>query len=203
MATKEPNINQYPTTQHDPPNTFEYRHPPIKAVPFNTRGMHNTILDIQHIMNTQQNPTIRHLTETKHNHIKSIWRAVSYDYKLIHTYPTLDPTTNRRSGGTILAARRETYKEVTAIPTPPHIGDYISAATLTPYDGSPIIAISAYMSQLHNKAKDTIYTDILTWIHKEIISKFPMVTTLMGGDLQATPTEEDERSYHAQLNQFC
>ncbi len=30
-----------------------------------------------------------------------------------------------------------------------------------------------------------------------------MVTTSMGGDLQATPTEEDERSYHAPLNQFC
>jgi hypothetical protein len=59
-------------------------------------------------------------------------------------------------------ARRDTYKEVTVIPTPPHIGDYISAATLTPYDGSPIIAISAYMPPLHNKAKDTIYTEILT-----------------------------------------
>jgi len=59
------------------------------------------------------------------------------------------------------------------------------------------------MPQLHTKAKDTIYTEILTWIHTEIMSKFPMVTTLMGGDLQATPTEEDERSYHAPLNQFC
>ena len=82
-------------------------------------------------MNTQQKPTIIHLTETKHSHIKSIWREVLKDYKLIHTHPTLDPTTNRRSGGTILAARRDTYKGVSAIPTPPRIGDYISAATLT------------------------------------------------------------------------
>ena len=37
----------------------------------------------------------------------------------------------------------------------------------------------------------------------EIVSKFPTVTTLMGGDLQATPTEGNERSYHAPLNQFC
>jgi hypothetical protein len=59
------------------------------------------------------------------------------------------------------------------------------------------------MPQLHTKAKDTIYTEILTWINTEIITKFPMVTTLMGGDLQATPTEEDIRSYHAPLNQFC
>ena len=68
-------------------------------------------------------------------------------------FPSLDLATNRRSGGTIIATRRDTYKEVTAIPTPSHIGDYISAATLTPYDGSPIIAISAYMPQLHTKNK--------------------------------------------------
>jgi hypothetical protein len=155
-------------------------------------------------MNTQRKPTKVHLRETKHSHIKSIWRDVLKDYTLIHTYPTLDPTTNRRSGGTILAARRDTYKEVTAIPTPPHIRDYISAAALTPYGGSPIIAIFAYMPQLQTKAKDMIYTEILTLIHTEIISKFSMVTTtLMGGDLQATPTEEDERSYNAPLNQFC
>ncbi len=144
-----------------------------------------------------------HLTETKHSHIKSIWREALKEYKLIHIHPTLDPATNRRSGGTILAARRDTYKEVTAIPTPSHIKDYISAATLTPYDGSPITTISAYMPQLHTKAKDTIYTEILTWINTEIRTKFPTVTTLMGRDLQATPTEKDERSYHAPLNHFC
>ena len=141
QATDEPPTTQYPKTQHESMDTTEYRHPPIKAVTFNTRDMHNTILDLQHIMNTQKKPTIIHLTETKHNHIKSIWREVLKDYKLVHTYPTLDPTTNRRSGGTILAARRDTYKEVTAIPTPSHLGDYVSAATLTPYDGSPVIAI--------------------------------------------------------------
>jgi hypothetical protein len=134
-------------------------------------------------MNTQKKPTIIHLTETKHSHIKLIWKEGLKDYKLIHAHPTLDPSTNRRSGGTILAARRDTYKEITAIPTPPHIGDYISAATLTPYDGSPIITMSAYMPQLHSKAIDTIYTEILTWIHTEITSKFPTMTKLMGGDL--------------------
>jgi hypothetical protein len=59
------------------------------------------------------------------------------------------------------------------------------------------------MPQLHTKAKDTIYTEILAWINTEIISKFPTVTTLMGGDLQATPTEKYQRSYHAPLHQFC
>ena len=131
---------------YGPLDTFEYRHPPIKALAFNTRGMHNTILYLQHIMmNTQKNPTIINLTETKHSHIKSIWREVLKDYKLVHAHPTLDPITNRRSGRTILAARRDTYKEVTVISTPSHIGDYISAATLTPYDSSPIITILVYM----------------------------------------------------------
>jgi hypothetical protein len=95
--------------------------------------MHIAIIDLQNIMNTQKKPTILHLTETKHSHIKLIWREALKEYKLIHTHPTLDPTTIKRSGGTILAARRDTCKEVTTIPTPPHIGDYISAATLTPY----------------------------------------------------------------------
>ena len=99
------------------------RHPPIKVVTFNTRGMHNTILYMHHILNTQIKPTIIHLTETKHSHIKSIWRDALKDYKLIHTYPTLDPTPNRISGKPILAARREIYKEATAISSPPHIGD--------------------------------------------------------------------------------
>jgi len=145
-------------------------------------------------MCTLKKPTIIHLTETKHSHIKSIWREVLKDFKLIHTHPTFDPTTKRRSGGAILATIRDTYKEVTVILTPQHIGDYVSAATLTPYDGSPIIAILAYMSQLHTKAKNNKYTEILTWINTEIISKFPTITTLICGDLQATSTEKDQRS---------
>jgi hypothetical protein len=59
------------------------------------------------------------------------------------------------------------------------------------------------MPQLHTKAKDIIHTEILTWISTKIISKFPAVTTLMSGDLQATPAEKDQRSYHAPLHQFC
>jgi hypothetical protein len=58
------------------------------------------------------------------------------------------------------------------------------------------------MPQLHTNAKDTIYTEILTWINMET-SKFPTVTTLMGGNLQATPTEKDERSNHVPLHHFC
>ena len=139
-------------------DTPEYQYPPIKALTFNTRGLHNAILYLQHSMNTQKQPTIIHLTETKHSHIKSICREILKDYKLVHIHLTLDPTTNKRSGGSILEARRDTYKDVTVIPTPSYIGDDISAAKLTTYDDSPIIAISAYVPQLHTKGKDTIYT---------------------------------------------
>ena len=117
--------------------------------------------------------------------------------------PKAWPNTNRRSGGTILAARRDTYKEAIAIPSPPHHRDCMTAATLTPYNGSPILAISAYMLHLHTKSQDTLYIGILTWIHTEIISKHPSVITLMDGDLQATPWEGDERPYYALLNKFC
>ena len=91
-------------------NNDTYRYPPIKAVTFNTRGMHTTVLDLHNLLNTQTKSTIIHLTETKHNRIKTIWRQTLKDYKLLHTCPRLDPTTNRRSGGNILVARRDTYK---------------------------------------------------------------------------------------------
>jgi hypothetical protein len=59
------------------------------------------------------------------------------------------------------------------------------------------------MPQLHTTAKDTKYTEILTWIHAEIITKYPTVTTLMGEDLQAPPSKGDERSYHPSLHNIC
>jgi hypothetical protein len=99
--------------------------------------------------------------------------------------------------------RRDTYKDANVIFPPRHIGDYISAAKLTPQDGPPIITISAYMPQHRTKTQDTIYAEILTWIHTEFLSKFPAMTTRMGGDLQANPNEKDKRSYHATLSQFC
>jgi len=53
-ATKKPQTTQYPKTQHDSSEKIEYRYPSIKAFTFNTRDMHNTILDLQHIMNTRK-----------------------------------------------------------------------------------------------------------------------------------------------------
>jgi hypothetical protein len=67
---------------------------------------------------------------------------------------------------TILAARRDTYKDATTIPTPFHLRDYISAATLTPYNGYSIVTISAYMPQLHTKSQETLYIEMLKWIQQ-------------------------------------
>jgi hypothetical protein len=44
------------------------------------------------------------------------------------------------------------------------------------------------MPQLLTKARDTLYTEILTRIHTEKIFKYPTVITVMSGELQATPT---------------
>jgi hypothetical protein len=180
-----------------------YRHPAIKAVTFNTRGMHNTILDIHRILSTDNKPTIISLTETKHSHIKSIWRDILKEYKLIHTPPKLDPTTLRRSAGTILAIRRDTYKEAIPIQTPTNLTDYIKAAKITPHDGTPIIAITAYMPQLHTKAQEQIYQDILKWVENNIIQTNKDTTILMGGDFQASPAERDDRSHYPPLTRFC
>jgi len=135
-TTPQPNLNK----ETDP---IPYRHPAIYAVTFNTRGMHTTILNLHRILNSKSKPTILYLTETKHSHIKSTWREALTEYKLTHTSPKLDPTTNRRLAGTILATRRDMYKDITPIQTPAHLTDYVKAATITPHDGSPIIAITA------------------------------------------------------------
>jgi hypothetical protein len=113
-----------------------------------------------------------------------------------HT-PRLDHTTNRPSTDNILAIRRDTYKDAT------HLRDYITAAILTPHDGSPVIAISAYIPQLHTTEQEAVYKVLLTRIKHDITSTHPAKTILMGGSLQATPLEGDTRSHYAPLRQFC
>ena len=165
--------------------------------------MHNTIQDLQHIMNTQKQPTIIHLTKTKHNHIILIWREALKDYKLVSTYPTLDPTTNRKSSGIILAARQDTYKGSNRNPhTTTYRRLYIRGHTHPIWWLPHHSNIGLYATAPHKSKRYNLYRNPYTWIHTEIISKFPTVTTLMGGDLQATPSKGDKRSNHAPLNQF-
>ncbi len=118
-------------------DTITYRHPVIHAVTFNTRGMHITILDLHQILKSKHKQTIIHLTETKHSHIKSIWREALENYKLKHTSQKLDPTTQSRSADNILATRRDVYKDATPIKTPTHLTDHIKAAIITPHNGPP------------------------------------------------------------------
>jgi hypothetical protein len=81
--------------------------------------------------------------------------------------------------------------------------DCIKAAKITPHDGTPIIAITAYMPQLHTKAQELIYLDILKWVQQDIIQTNKDTIIHMGGDLQATPAQEDERSHYPPLARFC
>jgi hypothetical protein len=102
-----------------------------------------------------------------------------------------------------LATRRGVYKEATPIQTPTNLTDYIKAAKLTPHDGTPIIAITAYMPQFHTKAQEHIYLDILKWVEQYIIQTNKDTTILMEGDLQATSAKEDERSHYPPLTRLC
>jgi len=74
---------------------------------------------------------------------------------------------------------------------------------ITPHDGTPIIAITAYMPQLHTKAQELIYLDILKWVHQDIVHKNKDRTILVGGDLRVTSAQENKRSYYPPLNRFC
>jgi len=122
---------------------------------------------------------------------------------LSHTHTTLDPDTRRRSEGTILATRRDSYKKATPIQTPTTLTNYIKAAKITQHDGTPIIAITAYMPQLHTKEQKLIYLDILKWVQQNIIQNNKDTIILVGGDFQATPAYENERSHYPPLARIC
>ncbi len=59
------------------------------------------------------------------------------------------------------------------------------------------------MPQLHTKAQEQNYLDILKWIQQDILTTYKDMTILMGGDLQATPEKKNERSYYPPLSHFC
>jgi len=59
------------------------------------------------------------------------------------------------------------------------------------------------MPQLHSKAQEHIYLDILKWKQQDIITNYKNTTILMGADLQATHAKENMRLYYLPLNYFC
>jgi hypothetical protein len=67
--------------KHRPPTPFA--HQAITALTLNTRGMHTTIIDLQSLLHAQPQPIIIALTETKHRHVKSIWRHTLKNNKLV------------------------------------------------------------------------------------------------------------------------
>jgi hypothetical protein len=201
--------NLKPKTQNskEPPpliinEPVSYTHPQITAALLNTRAMHSSIIDLQEIFTHTPHPNIICLTETKHGHIKSTWRNLLKDYKLIHTPSTLDPHTNRRRGGTILGVRRNSYKLIQTVPIPKHIQTYVAAATLEPTKGSTILALSVYMPQHSTNEDKQSYQLVLDWISHLLMIEYPHLTALIGGDMQATPFPSLPRTYYPSLHQF-
>ncbi len=150
--------------------------------------MHTTILDLQKILDTNPNPHIIALSETKHRRIKSIWRHTLKNYKLIYNTSHYDKQTQRCSGGTILAIHKNTYPTIKPIHIPSQCQPYLAIALLTPKTGSDILAIAAYLQQ-HQTRKDTqTYQDTLQWLQTPLTTEHAHTPALLGGDLQATPS---------------
>ena len=80
---------------------------------------------------------------------------------------------------------------------------YIKAAKIISQDGTPVIAITAYMPQLHTKAQELIYLDILKWFQQDIIQNHKDTIILMSRDLQATSSQENERLHYPPITHFC
>ena len=173
---------------------------PVTLTTLNTRGMHTSLVDLLHTMERTQ-PDILSLTETKHSHIKSIWRHTLTGYKLVHHPPPLNPDTGRRSGGVILAIRTSHYRSITQLSAPEALRPHLAAAVLTPYIGSPTLVIGAYMPQLNTPDSRNIYSDTIAWILQTVRSykNSTGVQSYVGGDFQAT-TAPDSRSYHELLH---
>ena len=94
--------------------------------------MHTTILELQDLLNTNSKPQIIALTETKHRHIKSIWRHTIKNYKLVYNPSLYNKKTNHASGGAILAIRYDAYATIEPIAVPTPYQPCIAIALLQP-----------------------------------------------------------------------
>jgi endonuclease/exonuclease/phosphatase family metal-dependent hydrolase len=186
--------NHQPHTTTPLPNpTYTYQN--LKALTLNTRGMHTTILDIQQLLTTHPEPHILAMTETKHRHIKSIWRQTLKNYKLIYNPSLHNKLTKRCSGGAILAIHKNAYTSIKPIPVPKQYQPYLAIAHLTPTTGSAIMAIAAYLPQHHNTTDSQTYLDTLQWLQTLLTSEHKHTPVLLGGDLQATLSPQHHSFY--------
>jgi len=180
----------------------DYSYPPITTLTLDTKGMHTTILDLQNILATQPSPHIIARTETKHCHIKSIWRHTLKGYKLVHNPSLYNKHTKRCTGGTILAINTNRYPKIEPYQTPLHHQHHIAMAILTPKAGSKIIAVSLYMPQRNTTQGNLTYNEALQWLNKTLTKDLPHVAVILGGDLQATPSARHP-SHNQALALFC
>ena len=164
--------------------------------------MHTTILDLQDLLNNQPKPQIIALTETKHRHIKSIWRHTLRNYKLIFNPSLYNKSTKRASGGAILAIHSPAYKTIVPIRVPTPYQPYLAIAKLTPNHGTSLLAISAYLPQSNTTHGKQAYQDNLTWFATLQTQENSDLPILLGGDLQGTPAQHPT-SYSAPLAEFC
>ncbi len=163
--------------------------------------MHTTILDLQELLNSHSDPHIITLTETKHKHIKSIWRQTLKNYKLIYNPSLHNKFTKRYSGGTILAIHKNAYPTIKALHVPTQYQPYLAIAHLTPKTGSAILAIAAYLPQHQNKSDSQTYQDTLQWLQTLLTSEHKHTPVILGGDLQAT-TSPQHQSFYKPLADF-
>jgi len=185
QAPKKPtkdNLNKPPSLRISPtkPN---YTHQSLKALTLKIRGMHTTIKDLHKILTTQPDPHIIALTETKHRHIKSIWRQTLRNYKLVFDPSHYNKHTKRCSGGTILAIQKNAYSTIKPLYIPPPYQPYLAIALLTPKAGSEILAIVAYLPQHQTKIENQTYKDTLHWLHILLTIEHPNIPVLLGRDL--------------------
>ncbi len=162
--------------------------------------MHTTILDLQTLLHAQSKPTIITLTETKHRHIKSIWRHALKHYKLVYNPSLYSKQTKRTSAGTILAIHKDAYTNITPMQTPIPLQPYLSLALLQPTNGSKTIAASTYMPQYITPQGQQIYREVLDWQTKLLTDNHPDLPILRGGDLQATPHPNHNSHYPPSRN---
>jgi len=157
--------------------------------------MHTTILDLQKLLTNHPEPHIIAPTETKHRHIKSIWRQTLSNYKLVYNPSLYNKHTKRCFGGTILAVHKSAYTTIKPIQVPPPYHPYLAIALLTPKVGSEIRVISNYLPQ-HQSTPDThTYRETLNKLRTLLTTEQPNTPVLLGGDLQAMPSPHHDSYY--------
>jgi hypothetical protein len=145
--------------------------------------VHTSILDLQNLLNTHPKPQIIALTETKHRHIKSIWRHTLKSYKLIYNPSLYNKKTKCASGGAILAIRSDAYTTIEPIHVPTPYQPHLAIALLQPGVGTPLITMSSYLPQPTTAQGKLEYQAIFHWIAKLLYDEYPRHPILMGGDL--------------------